>query len=194
MKGQIPQLRQTRRGKFFAGRTGKLGLAAAVTTMAAFMAIPGNANAATLTAQAHPATAPQLAVTAFSNSPRQQDPAKCQIHYEANEPHLRKSHNHNAVGVKPFVTCNRSVQLIVLNVQMYKYHFFGLLTEKVGPVFTQQSKHNVARFQQLNVAVACTSKASTKWFAVTWGKVLENGKWYFNNGFRSPNRTLGCGT
>jgi hypothetical protein len=133
----------------------------------------------------------------FSSSALGQDPAKCQIHYDAKEPHLRESHNHKAVGVKPYVTCKRSVQLIVLHVQMYKYHFDGLLTEKVGPEFTQESKHNVARFQQLNVAVACTSKASTKWFAITWGKVLEGGKWYYSPnppGLRSENRVLPCGT
>lgn len=178
------------------GKPGRLVVAAAVVSTAALMAVPAAASA-TPTAQAHPATAhSQSAISSFSfrSSPSQQDPAKCQIHYEPNEPHLRASHNHNAVGVKPFVKCQRSVQLIVLHVQMYKYHFFGLLTEPVGPVFTQQSKHNVAYFQQKNVAVTCTNKKSTKWFAVTSGKVLENGKWYYNNGYRSENRVLACGT
>lgn len=139
----------------------------------------------------------RIAAIDFGSTPQAQDPAHCRIHYEADEPHLRKSHNHNAVGVKPYVTCNRSVQLIVLHVQMFKYHDLDLLTEKVGREFTQDSKHNVARFQQTDVAVACTNKKSTKWFAITWGKVLERGKWYYSPnppGFRSEDRTLGCGT
>ena len=89
------------------------------------------------------------------------------------------------------------MQSIILHVQMYKYHDLGLLSEKVGPEFTQDSRHNVARFQQTNVAVTCTNKKSTKWFAITWGQTLENGKWYYSTnppGFASEDRTLGCGT
>jgi len=198
MGSQIRQLRRQGRGKLITGRRGRLALAAAVVTAtAAFMAIPGTASAATPAAQSRPATAgSQSAISslAFGASPGEQDPAKCYIHYEPKEPHLRASHNHNAVGVKPYVKCARSVQLIVLYVQMYKYHFFGLLTEKVGRLFPDQSKHNVAYFQQKNVAVACTNKDSTKWFAITSGKVLENGKWYYNSGYRSENRVLACGT
>jgi hypothetical protein len=54
----------------------------------------------------------------------------------------------------------------------------------------------VARFQQTNVAVTCANKKSTKWFAITWGQVLVNGKWYYSTnppGFASEDRTLGCG-
>jgi hypothetical protein len=63
----------------------------------------------------------------FASTPQEQDPAHCQIHYDADEPHLRKSHNHNAVGVKPYVTCDRSVQSIILHVQIYKQ-------EQRGPI------------------------------------------------------------
>jgi hypothetical protein len=178
-------------------RTLALAAAAVVVALGVNTGVAGASVAGPAARQSPVRSQERIRSTDFGSTPLEQDPAHCKIHYDAKEPHLRKSHNHNAVGVKPYVTCDRSVQTIVLHVQMFKYHDLGLLSEKVGPEFTQDSKHNVARFQQTNVAVTCTNKKSTKWFAITWGKVLENGKWYYSPnppGFRSEDRTLGCGT
>jgi hypothetical protein len=117
-----------------------LAIAAAVVTVALGVntGVAG-AGVARAAARQLPVGAPaRIQPINFASTPQEQDPAHCQIHYDA-----------------------------------------------------------VARFQQTNVAVTCTNKKSTKWFAITWGQVLVNGKWYYSTnppGFASEDRTLGCGT
>jgi hypothetical protein len=116
------------------------------------------------------------------------------------EPHLRASHGGEAVGAKPWVACVRYAQEIIVYVQMWKVHFYGLLQEKVGPVWEQSSGLGEwHKFQIKNVAVRCTSTKKTTWLAESWGDALENGQWYSSKNppgkpIWTPGRSLECGT
>lgn len=166
--------------------------------------VPARASAAPVTHAGQPgkdsqrtgSTLPAAAVyhpvnaAAKAEEPLQANPAGCELFPSV--VHLRKSGNFQTIGFKPYTICDYPVTSITQVSQMYKYHFFGILTEPVGPPFTAG---NVGQrtLQQKNVAVNCTNTKSTKWFGVADGTMVEGGETYVAQ-VRTDNVTKDCGT
>jgi hypothetical protein len=106
--------------------------------------------------------------------------------------YLRTSANKGAVGFKPTVSCAVPVTSISMSAQMHKYHFYGLLTEPVGPVF---NNNNVGQSSLTNtsIQVTCTNNKSTKWYGQVSSSSVYNGLTYTAL-TSTPDATLNCGT
>ena len=97
-----------------------------------------------------------------------------------------------AVKVNASITCARPVQSLLLQVNLYKKIFFGLLSSLQAT--TTASNAGRASLQNQNTFRRCTNRKSTDWFGTAFARSIEGGTAYSAR-VRSPHtRTLNCGT
>jgi hypothetical protein len=136
-----------------------------------------------------PLVAERAGAAAANAAPDAVSPAGCVASID--DAHMAQSVA-NAVKVNARITCRRVVQALVLRVNLYKKHFFGLLNSLQAS--TTSSNAGRAMLQNQGTFRNCTNRKSTKWFGTAQAASLESGIVYTADVVSPHVVTLNCGT